>query len=308
MAADLGYAYSPPRNASEGSVQVKDTVVVLVGQPSNAREKESMSREILVGISEWLASRKLRLKVQYLDPMEFNLPPRARRIIPGLTNRDILGFITMFPFQEASVGNLITKFPTICALDDYEDLDVDCVDIDQTRGIARMTRHLQELGHRELGFVSWKYKVPTPWVERRFGAFVENLYRYKLPFRGDRIVNVSRSGQIEPEKVVEAALTMIEGGVTGIVCAADHQAYPLAAALRERGLRVPGDVSLTGFDGIRPPEGEPQMTTVEMPFRDIGISSVVSLLRRVSHPSAPRRHILVCGRSIIGETTRSPNR
>ena len=306
LAADLGYAYSPPRNATEEIVREQDTVVVLVGRPSNAREKDNMSREILVGISEWLASRKLHLKVQYQDPVEFRLQPRVRRILPGMTNRNILGFILMFPFQESSIENLITKFPTICALDDYEDLEVDCVDIDQTRGIARMTRHLFELGHRELGFVSWKYKLPTPWVERRFGAFVENLYRYKLPFREDRVVNVSRTGQIEPEAVVEAVLKMVSGGVTGVVCAADHQAYPLAAALRERGLRVPGDVSLTGFDGIRPPEGEPQMTTVGMPFRDIGISSVVSLLRRVSHPSAPRRHILVCGRSMIGETTSPP--
>ena len=99
---------------------------------------------------------------------------------------------------------------------------------------------------------------------------------------------------------------MIGEGVTGIICAADHQAYPLVSALRASGIRVPEEVSVTGFDGVEPPDGEPQLTTVRMPFRDIGISSVVSLLRRVSHPAAPRRHILVCGRSIFGATTAPP--
>lgn len=306
LAAELGYSYSPPRNQAGDGNRSKETVAVLVGEPSNAKERVDTARDILSGISERLASEKLTLKVFYQDPAAFKLPVRARRIVPGLNNADVLGFILLYPFREDSVANLITKFPTICALDDYEDVEVDCVDIDQTRGIARMIRHLVDLGHRELGFVSWKYTVPTPWVERRFGSFVEHLYRYHLPFREDRVVNVSRDGQIEPDAVVEEVKRMIGEGVTGIICAADHQAYPLVSALRASGIRVPEEVSVTGFDGVEPPDGEPQLTTVRMPFRDIGISSVVSLLRRVSHPAAPRRHILVCGRSIFGATTAPP--
>jgi DNA-binding LacI/PurR family transcriptional regulator len=166
-----------------------------------------------------------------------------------------------------------------------------------------MVNHLYGLEHRELAFVSWKYTVETPWVERRFGAFVEYLYRYHLPIREDRIINVRQDEQIEPEEVVERVVAMIEDGVTGIVCAADHQAYPLIESLRARGIRVPEDVSVTGFDGEKPPEGLPQLTTIRSPFRDIGVSSVVSLLRRVSLSSAPRRHILVSGHPIVGGST-----
>lgn len=303
LAAEAGYAYAPPRNQAEGRMRAKGTVAVLVGEPANATGRADTAREILTGISERLAAEKLALKVHYQDPAEFDLMPRARRIIPGMSNSDVLGFILMFPFKQESVVNLISKFPTICALDDYEEAEVDCVDIDQTRGIADMVKHLYRLGHRELAFVSWKYKVPTPWVERRFGAFVENLYRRSLPFREDRIINVSRQNQIEPAEVVEAVKRLIRGGVTGIVCAADHQGYPLVESLRQGGIRVPEDVSVTGFDGVLPPLGATQLTTVRMPFRDIGISSVVSLLRRVSHSAAPRRHILVCGRTIEGETS-----
>lgn len=308
MAAELGYDYAPPRNLTDERPRVADSVAVLVGRPSNATAGIDTARKILAGISSRLASEKLSLKVNYLDPSHFDLGPRARRILPGLRNADLLGFILLYPFKEETVDNLSSKFPTVCALDDYENVEVDCVDVDQMRGIIRMVDHLHELGHRELAFVSWKYTVPTPWVERRFAAFVENLYRHHLPFREDRIINVHREGQIEPDEVAKRVIRLVQEGVTGIVCAADHQAYPLVKALAEAGIRVPEDVSVTGFDGVAPPEGLPQLTTVHTPFKDIGVSSVVGLLRRVALPSAPRRHILVSGRTLEGTTCAPPRR
>ena len=308
LAAELGYTYSPPRNYTQERPRVANSVAVLVGVPSNAGRQVETAREVLAGISERLAAEKLTLNVHYVDPAEFDLSPRVRRILPGLKNDDLMGFILIYPFKESAVSNLLSKFPTICTLNDLEELEVDCVDVDQTRGIIRMVRQLVELGHRELGFVSWKYTVTTPWVERRFGAWVESLYRYRLPFREDRVINVHREGQIEVEEVEQAAMKMIEEGVTGIVCAADHQAYHLVQSLRNRGVRVPEDVSVTGFDGESPPAGLPQLTTIRTPFRDIGVSSVVSLLRRVTHPSASRRHILVSGRPLAGETAGPPRK
>ena len=248
--------------------------------------------------------RRIATEEAFGVPEQF--APRARRILPNLRNAELMGFILIYPFKEMTVGNLVSKFPTICALDEYENLEVNCVDVDQTRGILKMVDHLHQLGHRELAFVSWKYTVLTPWVERRFGAFVESLYRHRLPFREERIINVRREGQIEPEEVVKTVIRLIKDGVTGIVCAADHQAYHLVKSLKEAGIRVPEDVSVTGFDGEDPPDNLPQLTTIHTPFRDIGISSVVSLLRLVALPSAPRRHILVSGRPIEGETCAPP--
>lgn len=306
LAAEGGYSYAPPRNKTAERAKEANSIEVLVGVPSNAGKRVNTARRILVGISERLASEKLTLQVRYVDPATFDISPRARRILPGLRNSDCLGLILIYPFKEDTVRNLISKFPTVCALDDYEGLDVDCVDVDQSRGIARMVNQLVESGHRELAFVSWKYTVATPWVERRFGAFVEHLYRYHLPFHEDRIINVRRDEQIEPDEVVERIVKLVENGVTGIVCAADHQAYPIVVALRARGIRVPEDVSVTGFDGEPPPDGHSQLATIRSPLRDIGVSSVVALLRRVTLASAPRRHILVSGRVIEGESVAPP--
>ena len=306
LAAKMGFNYAPPRNVTSERSNKASSITVLVGKPSNAGEWYNTERDLLAGISGQLANDQMTLNIQYVDPATFDLAPRARRILPGLRNADVKGFILLYPFKESSVGNLIRKFPTVCTLDEYDSLEVDCVDVDQTRGVSRLVEHLHGLGHRQMGFVSWKYTVRTPWVERRFGAFVESLYRHYLPFREDRIINVHRENQVEPEDVCQEVIRMIREGVTAIVCAADHQAYPLMEALQKEGIRVPEDVSITGFDGEVPPEGMPQMTTIQTPFRDIGVSSVAALMRLVNFPSAPRRHILVSGRTIEGETTAPP--
>ncbi len=307
LAAKVGYSYSPPRNLTTERPRKANSVAVLVGKPSIAGEWFSTEREVLTGISDRLATEKLTLNVQYVDPADFDLAPRARRILPGIRNADVLGFILLYPFKEATVRNIITKFPTVCALDDYESLQVDCVDVNQTRGILGVVDRLHELGHRELAFVSRKYTVPTPWVEHRFGVFVESLYRHHLPFIENRIINVHRDNQIEVPEVVAEVKRMIQDGVTAIVCAADHQAYELYDALKAEGVRIPEDISLTGFDGEKPQHDRPQLMTVETPFREIGVSSVVSLLRRVTHPSAPSRRILVSGQVIDGETVAPVN-
>ncbi len=304
LAAKHGYSYSPPRNQTSQRPSKASQVAVLVGKPSIAGEWFSTERDVLAGISARLATEKLTLNVQYVDPAEFDLAPRARRILPGIRNSEVVGFILVYPIKEATVRNIITKFPTVCALDDYENLQVDCVDVNQTRGISGIVDRLHELGHRELAFVSRKYTVITPWVEHRFGVFVESLYRHHLPFRADRIVNVHRDEQIEVPAVVERIKGFIKDGVTAIVCAADHQAYELYDALTQAGIRIPEDISITGFDGETPQYNRPQLMTVQTPFREIGVSSVVSLMRRVTHPSAPSRHILVSGKVIEGKTVR----
>ena len=66
------------------------------------------------------------------------------------------------------------------------------------------------------------------------------------------------AGQYAPDALADAvAAATRRDCVTAWVCAADHQAYQLIADLQARGLRVPQDCSVTGFDGNVPPPGLP---------------------------------------------------
>ncbi len=69
------------------------------------------SQEILAGISDKCAVEGLSMRVQYLEPKDFMVLPRSRRILPGLRNEDVKDLILIYPFQEYAVANLMWKFP-----------------------------------------------------------------------------------------------------------------------------------------------------------------------------------------------------
>jgi DNA-binding LacI/PurR family transcriptional regulator len=94
----------------------------------------------------------------------------------------------------------------------------------------------------------------------------------------------------------------IEKGVKAWVCAADHQAYDLIAALQKKGIRVPEDVSVTGFDGIRKPDWAPALTTVVVPHWEIGYTTGRRLMDIVRKRFGSPQHILVSPQLSEGET------
>ena len=200
----------------------------------------------------------------------------------------------------------MAKFPTVSVLEDYDNCEVDCINTDQIRGISRLMQHLADLGHRRIGFLSWKYPVHTPWVERRLGAYIENLYRLGLELDKDIILNLRKEEMIPLDELAKRAADLTKSGVSAWICAADHQAYHLLERFQSFGINVPQDCSITGFDGITPPNGLPQLTTIGIPFRDIGISAVSSLLRKIDHPNTSRRNVQVSGEVIIGQTSAPP--
>lgn len=306
LAAKLGYSYSAPRNAQGPKKSTRNTIAVLIGAPEAAKGEIDTASEVINGISERAAAEKLNIEIHYVEPSSFLPGPRPRKIVPNGKSSTWKGIILIYPFHVEAVSNLMTKYPTVSVLDNYDELELDSVNPDQTRGIGAMVRRLHGLGHNKIGFLSWKYAIEAPWVERRLGAYVENLYRLGIEFNQDYVLNLRHDEQIGLEALGANVAKLVKQGVTGWVCAADHQAYHLINELKKHGVSVPTDCSVTGFDGIKPPRGMPQVTTVQVAFREMGISSVVSLLRALSDPTAARRHIQISGKVITGKTSVSP--
>ena len=109
-----------------------------------------------------------------------------------------------------------------------------------------------------------------------------------------------------PEEIAdEVARKIREDRVTAWMCAADHQAYPLIAGLRARGIRVPEDCSVTGFDGIDPPPTLKAVTSLKVPSEAIGFAALARLINRIKHPKVPKRKILVETEYVQGNHDRS---
>jgi LacI family transcriptional regulator len=78
--------------------------------------------------------------------------------------------------------------------------------------------------------------------------------------------------------------------------------------LPARGIRVPEDCSVTGFDGLEPPAGLRRVTSMRVPHEHIGSSALTRLINRIEHPASPRRKILVEAQLVQGESIAAPRR
>ena len=84
------------------------------------------------------------------------------------------------------------------------------------------------------------------------------------------MINVRPNQMVNLEESFDLAAQAINDGVTAFICAADHQAYELIKGLKKRGINVPEDVSICGFDGVQSIDGPNQLCTVKIPNYDIG--------------------------------------
>jgi|TARA_B110000438_G_C15812692_1_gene650400 LacI family transcriptional regulator len=302
LAAQLGYQMPPPR-ARLSSGKEPCVIGVLIAIPERQRGHAETSQEVLRGIAERSSSDVVTLDVVYHEPSDHDPKAIQRRIRQSRWR----GAILVHPMTDEVVETISKTIPCVSVVENYRRNYIDSVDVDQIDSVNFLVKALHEQGHRKIGFLSWVYDVPTPWVHHRFGSYVESLYLFDLEFDPTRVINLRPAEQLTVIEVAEKTAELVREGVTAFVCAADHQAYELRQLLAERGIQVPRDCSLTGFDGIEPTTGVPAMATVRVPYDEIGRSAFHQLMRRVDHPLAPRRHVLVDGEFVEGTSIGPPN-
>jgi LacI family transcriptional regulator len=305
LAGELGYRVNRPSLRSKTSRAV--TIGVLVGVRS--REPGTATFPYIIkGIHERAALEHVTVDVRYQRPDDFDPKHGSNPIFRHIRAADWRGVILIYPFEEQAVEALTRKIPTVAALEDYVEFGVDSVDTDQTLGVLHLIDEVVALGHRRIGFVAWDYPVLGHWTARRFGAYMEGLHTHGVKFEPNWVFNVRKSApRYSPSELgAQVARAFREDGVTAWICAADHQAYPLIYELQMRGIRVPDDCSVTGYDGIEPPAGMQQVATVMVPHEEIGASALARLLNRMEHPHSWTAKLLLKAQIERGVTLAPP--
>lgn len=307
LAAKFGYRSSPARTLHRRRTGKPLTIGVLIGV-SQANRALSTFPYILKGIQERAEIDRLGVDVCYQDPMLLNPDTPRQAVFRQIRAADWRGALLIYPFPHKAVAMIARKISTVALLEDYPEIGLDSIDVDDNAGIVGLVRLLVERGHRRIGFAAWRYPVGVHWTLRRFGAFTEGIFGEGLEFHPEWAINVHKHSPVleAPEIAREVARLTREARVTAWVCAADHQAYHLVQDLRTLGISVPRDCSVTGFDGIEPPPGAPRLTSMRVAHEDIGSSALVRLTSRMLNPQAPRRKILVEASIVTGETIAAP--
>lgn len=152
--------------------------------------------------------------------------------------------------------------------------------IDTPNGVEQAVGHLVSLGHRDIAYVAGP---ETSWSnERRWRAF--------LRASGEHGVSARRIGPFAPRRYAGAAAAdaVLNTGVTACVAFNDLLAIGMLGRFRERGVRVPEDVSIVGCDDIFGADFcNPPLTTLTAPIEQAGRTAVSILLSRLDGGPAP---------------------
>ncbi len=147
--------------------------------------------------------------------------------------------------------------------------------VDQHTGASRVTQHLLALGHETV----WHIAGPSDWLEARAR---QEGWRQTLLEAGRKVPKVL-SGDWSARAGYEHGRTLAaKGEVTAVFAANDQMALGVLRAMHEAGVRVPGEVSVVGFDDI--PEAAyftPPLTTVRQDFGEVGRRSLRMLLQQI---------------------------
>lgn len=156
------------------------------------------------------------------------------------------------------------------------------VTVDNASGMSQLIEHLLEVhGFRKLVFVS----IPNVETEARYEAFSA-----ALKDRGLEVPPVVKSRPGASGVTPELIRSLLGSGTLPdcFVCANDEEALVVMETLKAAGVSVPGQVAVTGFDGVVAGRLiSPTLTTVRQPMELMGRTAVEILVDAISQPLAP---------------------
>jgi len=230
-------------------------------------------------------------------------PALARSRMSALVARGVDGLIvtTAADIEAVEIARR-AGVPTVVVERNAGVAGVGFVQVDQRSGARAMTEALLDLGHRSLAFLGIRpLNGPYHDVDRdRVGGFTDALAARGLAPAAVKLV-MPPAGNVRPSPVHLAAaaevLDMPERP-TAVVTSVDYLAMALLQVAYERGIRVPDQLSVTGFDDTIGAYAVPPLTSVAIPFDEIGRAAVDLLADMIAGDRRPEEARVVLSTSI----------
>lgn len=237
----------------------------------------SVNNRVLRGISD--ACMKANYSMMVSD---FNLSEETLLIIlQTFIEKQVDGMIYASNAISPKLRDALvaSRIPMVLIMTTAGDEKFPRLTIDNEEAARHMTRRLLDLGHRDILFLSGEredYNAGAP----RLNGFCKAFEELGIPVK-EELIN---EGVFEFSRGYEDVIVALEKQIpfTAIFCGADLVAMGAIKALKERGYRIPDDISVAGFDGIDASRYiVPELTTIQQPFRDFGEESVKLLVRMI---------------------------
>jgi LacI family transcriptional regulator len=203
--------------------------------------------------------------------------------IMRMVQRKIDGLIILGGYMTAKdLGQLSEIFPVILVARHLPDFEENCIYIDNSAASFKATKYLIELGHKRIAHVSGRPDHPDG--ASRLRGYKMALENFGIEIHPDLIVE----GNFRRQSGVLAVENLLSKGISfsAIFAANDQMAFGVRLGLYRRGIRVPDDLSLVGFDD-EPAAAfmVPPLTTVRQPAVELGQEAARIILARLKGQS-----------------------
>lgn len=210
-------------------------------------------------------------------------------------------------FTEPKVQELMDgEIPVVTI--DYRRPGCASVNSDNARGMEDLIRYAYRKGHRKIAYIHGQWGRPVTTI--RVNAYRKTLRELGMEIREEFI---REAEYVDIEKVAAETVTLLEleDAPTCIIFPDDTAYLGGRNVIRERGLRIPEDISVMGYDGTKVSQLlSPRLTTIRQDAETIGGKAAESLIRMIEHKDtgAEPERIMVEGKLLEGQSVGEPRR
>lgn len=292
--AEENHAAETLRRRGRGERVTHHILCAMMHVPQESNDEESFHGRILKGITQ--RAREINWEVV--------LPLSTRHEIPLIVARkQVDGVLRLLGQQEADAGPAALPTPWVSIFFDVPGVDV--VTVDHTEAGRLLGRLLLEMGHRKLAFMG-----PDSMIARqRLAGLRLALQEKGVELPDDRVIlghevgGESSTVALVEELLKKTGFSKNNRPFTALAAYNDYMAVAALRHLRSKGLQVPADLSLTGFDGAIPRGFRGiRVTTAAIPLEQMGIEAVRLIESRLEDGTIPPRRLVLETTLIPGET------
>ncbi|MGE8068208.1 LacI family DNA-binding transcriptional regulator [Pseudomonas sp. NPDC089569] len=228
-------------------------------------------------------------------------PDKQRNYLRVLLEKRIDGLIVASAGGDSGLAKGLSGLRTPMVIVDrgLEGVDADLVRIDHEYGAFLATRHLIELGHRDIATISGP--VTTSVAQMRLAGYCRALGEAGIEVRRERMLE---SDFTSTGGYNAAALLLESNPPSAIFAANDMIGIGVLRAAAERNVRVPTELSVIGFDDIQMSRYVyPALTTVGQSILQLGEKAAEVLLRRIATPELVTKQRIVTPSIVMREST-----
>ncbi len=172
--------------------------------------------------------------------------------------------------------------------------------VDYSKGIGEAVEHIVALGHRRIGFISGPLTLKS--ARTRRSAFLKCIDACGVGQRQQSIVEGNH--KIDGGEFAMLQLLRLSKRPTAVLTSNDLTAIGALRAITRIGLRVPGDISVIGFDDIELSQfTQPPLTTIRLSRDELGRKAFDALYETVEGLQRPRHEIRVSTQLVLREWT-----